>query len=58
LTSSGVGEVERRATATSTVTLPAESAYRDELMVVLREPPVGADQLPANVPVPEGAFPG
>ena len=40
------------------VSLATESAYKDELIHVLTEPPVGADQLPPNVPPPPGEFPG
>ena len=43
---------------TVTVTLPAESAYKDYLIHVLMEPPITEEQLPPNVPLPEGEFPG
>jgi hypothetical protein len=39
------------------VTLPFKARYHDELIRVLSEPPVGLDELPSNVPVPEGEFP-
>ncbi|MEJ2247714.1 MAG: hypothetical protein P8Y80_16810, partial [Acidobacteriota bacterium] len=42
----------------TTVTLGAESDFKDELIAVLSEPPIGPDQLPPNVPVPEGEFVG
>ncbi len=42
----------------TTVTLGAESLYKDELFHVLAEPPIGADQLPPNVPLPPEPFPG
>jgi hypothetical protein len=42
----------------ATVTLAAESVYKDELIAVLLEPPIGPDQLPPNVPVPEEEFTG
>ena len=42
---------------TTMVTLGDESAYKDELFLVLSEPPIGEDQLPPNVPLPEGEFP-
>jgi hypothetical protein len=45
-------------TDTVTVTLGPEQSYRDELIHVLSEPPIGEDQLPSNVPLPEGEFPG
>jgi hypothetical protein len=32
--------------------------YRNELVEVLQEPPIGPDQLPPNVPLPPGEFPG
>jgi hypothetical protein len=42
----------------ATVTLGAEADYKDYLFHVLSEPPIGEDQLPPNVPPPEGEFPG
>ncbi len=46
-------------TDTATVTLPDAAAYKAELMKVLREPPITADQLPENVPLPDSEeFPG
>jgi len=42
----------------TTVTLAAESVFKDELFQVLAEPPIGPDQLPPNVPLPPGEFPG
>ena len=46
------------ATETVTATLASVSGYKDMLFHVLAEPPIGEDQLPPNVPVPEGEFPG
>ncbi len=46
------------ATDTLTVTLGSEMSYRDYLIHVLSEPPIGEEQLPPNVPLPEGEFPG
>jgi hypothetical protein len=46
------------ATNAVTVTLGTESSYRDYLIHVLSEPPIEEDQLPSNVPLPEGEFPG
>jgi len=46
------------ATDTVTVTLGSEMSYRDQLIHVLSEPPIGEEQLPPNVPLPEGEFPG
>jgi hypothetical protein len=43
---------------TVTVTLPGQGAYKDYLIHVLMEPPITEEQLPPNVPVPEGEFPG
>jgi hypothetical protein len=40
------------------VTLAAESVYKDQLIHVLKEPPITEAQLPPNVPVPEGEFVG
>jgi hypothetical protein len=45
-------------TDTVTVMLGAESEYKKELIHVLSEPPIGPDQLPPNVPLPDGEFPG
>ncbi len=45
------------ATATPTVILPGLEAYRTELFRVIDEPPITADELPPNVPVPEEPFP-
>jgi hypothetical protein len=42
----------------TTVSLGAESAFKDELIAVLSEPPIGQDDLPPNVPVPPEEFPG
>ncbi len=44
--------------ATATVTLPGTDAYKDELLTFLASPPIGEDELPENVPLPEGEFPG
>jgi hypothetical protein len=41
---------------TVNVSLPSESAYKDYLVHVLMEPPITEEQLPPNVPVPEGEF--
>lgn len=45
-------------TADATVGLGDLAEYKDELILVLSEPPIGEDQLPPNVPLPEGEFPG
>ncbi|MDH3786063.1 MAG: carboxypeptidase regulatory-like domain-containing protein, partial [Acidobacteriota bacterium] len=45
-------------TDTATVTLGNVADYKDELIHVLSEPPIGPEDLPPNVPVPEGEFPG
>jgi len=44
--------------STVNVTLPAEGAFKDYLIHVLTEPPITEEQLPPNVPMPEGEFPG
>jgi len=44
-------------TATVTVDLGALSAYKNMLFHVLAEPPIDEDELPPNVPLPEGEFP-
>jgi hypothetical protein len=40
------------------VTLGEAEDYKEELFHVLAEPPIGPDELPPNIPVPEGEFPG
>jgi hypothetical protein len=45
-------------TASATVGLPAEGAFKTALFAVLAEPPIAEDQFPPNVPLPEGEFPG
>ncbi len=45
-------------TETATVTLPETAVYKAELFKVLAEPPIGEDELPENVVLPEGEFPG
>ena len=44
--------------AVTGVTLPSESTYKDQLVQVLEEPPIGPDQLPPNVTIPPGGFSG
>jgi hypothetical protein len=46
------------AVAVATVELGSEMEYKEFLAHVLAEPPVSADQLPPNVPLPPGEFPG
>ncbi|MCP4250087.1 MAG: hypothetical protein GY778_23850 [bacterium] len=50
--------IEDGDTATASVTLPDVSAYKEELFMILAEPPIGEEELPPNVPLPEGEFPG
>jgi formate-dependent nitrite reductase cytochrome c552 subunit len=45
-------------TDTATVMLGAEGGYKDFLIHLLSEPPVEEEDLPPNVPLPEGEFPG
>ena len=45
-------------TKTVTVMLPAEGVYKEYLIHVLMEPPITEEQLPPNVPVPDGEFVG
>jgi hypothetical protein len=45
-------------TATAMVTLGSRHEYKDALIEILKEPPIGEDDLPPNVPPPEGEFPG
>ena len=42
--------------STVTVQLPGVDAFREQLVAVLEEPPIGPDQLPPNVPPPTGEF--
>ena len=41
-----------------TAVLGDEAAYKDELFLHLMEPPITEDQLPPNVELPDGEFPG
>jgi hypothetical protein len=43
-------------TETPTVVLPDTAAYKDELINVLREPPIDEDQLPEGVTLPDGTI--
>ena len=43
--------------ATTTFGLPDTAAYKEELLKVIADPPITADQLPPNVPVPPTPFP-
>ena len=45
-------------TAVATVTLASRHGYKDGLIEILKEPPIGEEDLPDNVPLPEGEFPG
>ena len=51
-------DIVNAGTDTATITLGTESAYKDELLHLLSEPPIGPEQLPPNVPPPDGEFPG
>jgi hypothetical protein len=42
----------------ATVNLGSAAAYKEALFHLLSEPPVTADQLPPNIPLPPGEFPG
>jgi hypothetical protein len=57
-----VGGAEAMLTGTGTKTVTAELAtegdYKAYLIHVLAEPPITDEQLPPNVPVPPGEFPG
>jgi len=57
-TGGAAASINPAAAKTTTVTLAAESVYKDELFHVLAEPPIGPDQLPPNVILPPGEFPG
>ncbi len=43
---------------TATLSLGTRLEYKEQLIHVLSEPPIGPDQLPPNVPPPPGEFPG
>ena len=45
-------------TADATITLPPAGDYKAQLIERLENPPITAEQLPPNVPLPEGEFPG
>jgi hypothetical protein len=45
-------------TAMANVSLGSAGMYKHMLVHVLSEPPIVAEQLPPNVPLPEGEFPG
>ena len=49
--------IEGADTETATIVLPEADAFKEELLLVLSEPPITAEQLPPNVPLPEGEFP-
>jgi len=51
-------DIQSPAMQSTDVVLPNLATYRDELITVLSEPPITAEELPENVPVPEGEFPG
>jgi len=59
-TQTGGADAALSGTQTETVTarLGSETAYKEYLIHVLSEPAIGEDQLPPNVPVPEGEFVG
>jgi hypothetical protein len=44
--------------ATANVTLADLAGYKDELIHILQEPPISEEDLPPNVPLPPGEFPG
>jgi hypothetical protein len=45
-------------TEMATVSLPAATVYKDELIHVLESPPIDEEQLPPNVELPPGGFMG
>ncbi len=59
-TQTGGADAALSGTQTQTVTarLGSATAYKETLIHVLSEPAIGEDQLPPNVPLPEGEFPG
>jgi hypothetical protein len=52
------GTIQDAGDGTVTFELPSAAVYKEELLMVLSEPPISEEQLPPNVPVPEGEFPG
>jgi hypothetical protein len=53
-----MADIEDSVDANTMVTLASLSAYKDELIHLLKEPPITEDELPPNVPAPEGEFVG
>jgi hypothetical protein len=45
-------------TDTATLTLGTQYEYKEQLIHIMSEPPIGPDQLPPNVPLPPDPFPG
>jgi hypothetical protein len=41
----------------ASITLPSLMGFKQELILVLSEPPISAEDLPPNVPLPPGEFP-
>jgi len=50
--------IDQPGAATTDVALPSVGDFKAELVHLLKEPPVGADELPPNVEVPPGEFVG
>ena len=50
--------IEDADTDAATAVLPGASVFKDELLNVLAEPPITEEELPPNVPLPEGEFAG
>ncbi|MHC4415600.1 MAG: carboxypeptidase-like regulatory domain-containing protein [Planctomycetota bacterium] len=57
-TAGAEADISGAETPTATVHLGASYDYKELLLNVLAEPPIGEDQLPPNVPPPSGEFPG
>jgi hypothetical protein len=57
-TSGPLATIQQADSADATIVLASASEYRASLIEKLSEPPISAAQLPPNVPLPEGEFPG
>jgi hypothetical protein len=57
-TGGAAASISSAAANPTTVTLGAESVYKDHLFQVISEPPISPDDLPPNVPPPPEEFPG
>jgi hypothetical protein len=57
-TSGAAAVIDAATSADTSIVLPPASDYKASLIERLREPPITAEELPPNIPLPEGEFPG